>query len=308
MVGVSLAGLRLQRAGFESNIRLSDQHQAQQPLFLPRRIVTLTPALGELVADLLSVNLDRIVGVSEGSDFPPQLLKKPSVGPFPKVNLEQVAALAPDLVLASQDGNSRDQVAHLRELGLRVEVIVTGSFQDIAQSFEQVGEWVGEERAGKQLAEGFLRDLEGVRIRNASRPGPKQKVLLQLGDHPLVVVGSRCFLDAILQLLQVENVFGQASLSYPRPSLEEVLALDPETVVVLGMGEESGLNRRQASKVSQEVAARRWASSWQRWSQLRAVRQHRIFFLSSDALLRPTLRLLEGLQDLERVFYESQRG
>src|SRR4051812_6042349 len=76
----------------------------------PARVVALAPSLAELAADLSGNQLEKIVGVSDYTDYPPRLEKTPSVGPYSRFNLEKVVALKPDLVLATLDGNPRDQV------------------------------------------------------------------------------------------------------------------------------------------------------------------------------------------------------
>src|SRR5215468_9486817 len=63
----------------------------------PRRVVALTPNLTEIVFALGAG--DRLVGVSEYSDFPEEARKIPRVGGL-EVDAEKVAALKPDLVLA----------------------------------------------------------------------------------------------------------------------------------------------------------------------------------------------------------------
>src|SRR5215510_732766 len=63
----------------------------------PRRIVALAPNLTEIVFALGAG--DRLVGVSEYSDYPEAARKIPRVGGL-EVDAEKVAALRPDLVLA----------------------------------------------------------------------------------------------------------------------------------------------------------------------------------------------------------------
>src|SRR6478672_2161638 len=106
----------------------------------PRRIVTLAPSLAELAADLAGEKIERIVGVSEYTDFPPALKKVESIGPYHKFNLEKVVSLKPDLVLATSDGNSRDQVLHLRELGVPVVVVETQSLAQVVSSIRLIGQ------------------------------------------------------------------------------------------------------------------------------------------------------------------------
>src|SRR5262245_40620061 len=110
----SLAFLLLLFSSWCSAREITDATQTKVVLVdRPNRIVTLSPSLGELAADLLGDNLDRLVGVSEFTDYPPALKKVNSVGPYHQFNLERVLALKPDLVLATLDGNPRDRVLHL---------------------------------------------------------------------------------------------------------------------------------------------------------------------------------------------------
>src|SRR6185437_8433109 len=63
----------------------------------PNRIVTLAPSVAELTAEVLGMDLQRIVGVSENTDYPPALQKVESIGQYQRFNLERVVALKPDL-------------------------------------------------------------------------------------------------------------------------------------------------------------------------------------------------------------------
>ncbi|MFL5815792.1 MAG: helical backbone metal receptor, partial [Bdellovibrionia bacterium] len=117
----------------------------------PVRVVTLAPSLGELASDLLGESIERIVGVSDYTDYPPALTKVKNVGSYARFNLEAVVALKPDLVLATSDGNSRDQIDHLRELHLPVLVVKTSSFSEIDQSIEILAKALDEQKTGDAL-------------------------------------------------------------------------------------------------------------------------------------------------------------
>src|SRR5262245_55326962 len=73
----------------------------------PSRIVTLAPNLTEIVFALGAG--DRLVGVSEYSDFPEAARAIPRVGGL-EVDPEKVAALSPDLILAIAEGTRRGGV------------------------------------------------------------------------------------------------------------------------------------------------------------------------------------------------------
>lgn len=264
----------------------------------PVRIVTLAPSLGELAADLSGEHLERIVGVSEFTDYPPALARVSSVGPYQRFNLEKVVALKPDLVLATTDGNSKDQVTHLQELGIRVLVINTSTLSEVESSMRLVGRAMGVPEDGEKMAARFAAGLRNFRSRAEHREAPKARVMLQLGEDPLIVAGKGSFLNEALELLGAQNIYGQGSGQehYPRPAIEDVIHRDPDTILVLALGHD-----RAGTETSAAMA-----SHWNRFATLSAVKAHRCQVLQADALLRPSLRLLEGLSLLEKAVYAKK--
>ena len=82
----------------------------------PRRIVSTAPSFTETVFAIGAGN--RVVGVSQHCHFPLEVDRLPRIGTYIKPNIEAIVRLKPDLVLATLDGNSKDQVNHLKELGV----------------------------------------------------------------------------------------------------------------------------------------------------------------------------------------------
>ena len=85
---------------------------------VPQKIVSLSPSNTEM---LFAVGAGKqVIGRDEFSDFPEEAKTLTSVGgSMGKVNLEQVAALQPDLVLAAQI-NTPELVKALEDLNLTV--------------------------------------------------------------------------------------------------------------------------------------------------------------------------------------------
>jgi iron complex transport system substrate-binding protein len=257
----------------------------------PQRIVTLVPSLGELTSDFLGLDLQRIVGVSESTDYPPALKKVASVGQYQRLNLEKILSLKPDLVLATKDGNFKDQIDHLREMGIPVVVLSTQSFSEIEDSMTKVAQALGGSDDSKRLIARFKQGIAGLRARGTKR-AIKKKVLLQLDDDPLIVVGGKSFLNEAIGLVGAENVYGDATTGYPRPSHEDVLKKNPDVLLVATFG-----------GVADEPMYERRAQSWARYSDLKAVQNNQVKVIYGNALLRPSMRLLEGLSLLEKAIY-----
>ena len=279
---VSLGLAREIRDASQVNVTVTDH---------PKRIVTLAPSLSELAADVLGESLDRIVGVSEYSDYPPGLKKVPSVGPYHLFNLEKVVALKPDLVLATLDGNSKDQVQHLREVGLSVIVVSTQNISEIEESMKLVSTALGKPEVGPQMIGQLRAGLQ--RFRGRARLRSPVRVMLQLGDGPLIVVGRKSFLHSALETVGALNIYADADAHYPKPALEDVLSRNPDFILILALGENL-------------VPFQFMADRWKQMSGLKAVKSHHVSVLKGDPLLRPSLRILEGLALLERSIYGSQ--
>jgi ABC-type Fe3+-hydroxamate transport system substrate-binding protein len=249
---------------------------------VPVRVVTLMPSLGELAYDLAADPERTIVGVSEYSDYPPALKQKPSIGPYFKVNLERIAALKPDLILASTDGNTPDQIAHLRELKLRVVVIDTRSFAEIEASMRAIGRALGQPDKGERMAQRFAAGLAEARARAQGRA--PRRLVVQLGENPLVVAGGKTFLNEAVEIIGAKNLYADSPTGYPRPALEDVLKRAPEQVVVLAMGTDRALFARMRA-------------GWDARKGIRAT------VVEADALARPSFRLIEGIARLEKAVY-----
>ncbi len=257
----------------------------------PKRVITLAPSLGEIAAELLGKNFERIVGVSEYTDYPPGLKKVKSIGPFMHFNLETVVALKPDLVFATTDGNSKEQVTHLRELGIPVVVVKTENLSDIASSIRLIAKSLNRGVQGERMAVAFQNGLE--KVRNGAKNKPRYRVIVQLSEQPLVVAGKGSFIQDGLEVVGAENIYRDSTIHYPRPSLEDVLAKNPDVIIIMNSGGDQQYSQRVIE-------------NWGLHKNLNAIKNHRIYVITSDELLRPTPRFLSGLSKLSRILYEKK--
>jgi len=252
------------------------------------------PALGELAAEIAGSELNRIVGVSEFTDFPNELKKVKKIGSYRKISFEEIVALKPDLILASLDGNGQDPIQHLKELGMNVVAVATDSFVRIQESMRIVGSAMGNPKKGEYLAQQFAKNLSQIqeRTKKGIEGHARKKVLIELSHHPLIVAGRQSFLDDALEAIGTENVYHDLQAAYPRPSLEDVISSNPDVIVIFGMS--------IPPQLVQEMI-----EEWNRFPSLKAVQTHQIRVIRDDSLVRPTSRLIHGLELLEKAIYET---
>ncbi len=242
-----------------------------------RRIVTLAPHAAE---SLFAAGAgDRLVGTVSFSDYPEAARKVPVVGSYDRFDLEAIAALKPDLVIAWQSGNPPAQVERLKALGLPVFVQQPNRLEDVAGQLEALGRLAGTEPQANAAAARFRERLAALRAYSAK---PPVRVFYQVWKSPLMTVGAPQIISDVIRLCGGDNVFGKLPQMAPAISVEAVLEADPEAIVVSGMGQNNP----------------EWLDDWRRWKNLTAVRRDNLFFINPQLIQRHTPRILEGAQAL----------
>ena len=267
-------------AAANADILVRDDGGAQVRLPAPaRRVVSLAPHITE---DMFAIGAgDRLVGTVEFSNYPEAAKSVRRIGSYAQADLEAIAALKPDLVVAWQSGNAPAQVEKLRTLGIPVYVTQPDRIEDVAGILERLGELTGAS-AAKAAAAAFRERLASLRSRYGSRP--KVRTFYQVWHEPLMTVGGRQIISDAIRLCGGENVFGQLENLAPTVNEEAVIAADPEAIVASGMDE----------------ARPEWLDRWRRWQSLTAVARGNLFFVPPDIIQRHTPRLLDGAEMLCR--------
>jgi iron complex transport system substrate-binding protein len=243
-----------------------------------QRIVTLAPHAAE---SLYAAGAgDKLIGTVEYSDYPPAAKKVPRVGGYSRIDLEAIAALKPDLVIAWQSGNNMPQVDKLKALGLTVYVSQPNKMLDVADQLERLGQLAGTETTANAAAATFRKRLEALQSANANKP--KVRVFYQIWKSPLMTVGGSQIISDAIRLCGGDNVFGHLSQMAPTVSVEAVLEADPEAIIATGMGD----------------AKPEWLHDWDKWTRMTAVKRGNLFHINPDIMQRHTPRILDGAEKL----------
>ena len=245
----------------------------------PTRIVSLAPSITET---LFALGLDSaVVGVTDYCDYPPQVSHLPRVGGMLNPAMEQIVSLRPDLVFMSGSGNLRSDYAQLSDLGLTVFVSYPRDLDGVLKSILDIGTLTGRDTRADSLV-GSLRS-QANRIRSLARENPHRTVLVLVSLRPLISVGPKTFLDEMIRLCNATNVAARAPTAYPMMSREEILAADPDRIVVTS----------DAVTGPSDLYG-----AFSEWHRLRAVADSSVILVNADTMTRPGPRIIQGLQEL----------
>jgi iron complex transport system substrate-binding protein len=246
---------------------------------LPRRVLSLAPNLTEIVFAVGAG--DRLIGVSDYSDYPEAARSLPRVGGL-EVSAERVASLSPDLVLATPEGNAKGPVRALEAVGVPVLIVPGSSLDEVLQGIRLVGRRLGHAREGEALAQKLDSRRREVRARSGRRPRPASVLLIW--PDPAQAAGGSTFLDDVLTEAGARNLLGERS-GWPVLS-PEWLASEPIDVLVVP----DSLETRSAYE-------RAFASGP---LSRGAVSRARVIRVSESILTRPGPRVFDALETLER--------
>jgi len=251
----------------------------------PCRVVALAPSITEMVFALGKGAL--LAGATAFSDFPEEALGLPAVGPYVHPDIERIAALSPDLCLAIRDGNPLDSVKRLERLGIPVYALDPRGLDGVIQALENLGGLLGagEEAAGLTAA---IRTCRDRIVEAAAASGTRPRVFFQVGVSPIVSAGSGTFIHELITLAGGENVTA-GPVPWPRLNAEQVLALNPEVVIITSMS--GGPNQGEALQ------------ALERWRALSAAEAGRIHVAEAALFDRPGPRLILALEILARCVH-----
>jgi len=255
------------------------------------RIITLAPHLTELVFSAGAG--DRLVGVVAYSDFPPAALELPRIGDAFRLDLEAIAELDPDLILAWGSGTPREVVEQLEQLGHRVIALEPESLDGVADDLRTIGRLTGMERHAESMATAFERSLD--EIRSAVVDKLPVTVFYQVSAQPLFTISSRHVIGEAIELCGGQNLFGELTELSPSISPESVIDAAPEVII--------------AGRLTATTSAVDPLSVWRRWTSIPAVRDGNLFFVDANLMTRPSVRIHDGVRELcERIATARKRG
>ncbi len=246
----------------------------------PGRIVSLAPNLTEIV--FLLGRQDRLVGVTRFCNYPPEAARLPKVGGIVDPDVERIVAARPDLVLCTTDGNPKERVKALEELGIPCFATAPQDLAAVFRTIEEVGVLLGvPEKARREAA--ALR-ARAARIAGLPGGGPVPRVLFAVSTSPVIAAGSGTFMDELVRTAGGVNAASSYSGRYPRLSIEDLIAAAPDVIFIASM---AGVDR-----FPPEVT---------RWTEVPAFRDGAVVTLDGDVVTRPGPRMVTALEEVSRA-------
>lgn len=257
---------------------------------VPEKVISLLPSNTEILYAL--GQQDKVIGVSAYDDYPAEVSEKPKLDTGTKLNVEQVIAMKPDLVVAGKMDTTSEQYTLLEQAGIKV--IVTDA-QTIAQTYDvmnMIGKVFGVEKQSKKLVDDMKKDFEDLKAKYANQ----DPTTVYLEVSPVIygpwTAGSNTFQNELLEVINAKNVFDDID-GWAQVSEEQIIKRDPQAIITS--------DEYSFDNPVQEIKDRK---SWQNVS---AIKNDKVFLINAGLVSRSGPRLVEAAQTLADMIYGTQK-
>jgi len=252
-------------------------------LFSSERIVTLSPAIAEIVSGLGESK--HIVGVSDYTLYPPQLSERPKVGGYTTLSLERTLALKPNLVIGLP--YQEQFLTKLKHFGIKTKTLRLGSTQEIKSAIFQLGEQLKQPKAAQTM----IQTIDYAKSSAAHNENNDSVLVVFASSSSLsrgvYVAGHDLFFEEILKSCHTHNAYRDNYNMQPIMSIENIIASNPDQVLLL-LGP---LDNVDPMSVKRE------------WMKLpvKAAKDHKITIIQNDYILIPSQRIAKSITTICEV-------
>ncbi len=265
---------------------------------IPNRIVSLAPSTTEII---FALDLgDKVVAVTDYDNYPYNFTawvdagNMTSVGEFSNPNLEVVASVNPDLILAT-GGVQVETVTTMRELGYKVLVLDPKTVEGVLQNIKLVGNATGKREEAMSLVSSLRDRIDAVREKVAgATTKPKVYYEVWYDSTSLWTAGSKAFQTELINTAGGNNVFADQNFDYFQSSAEAVISKNPDVILLPG----NGMGLGEPFWVSIDTVKGRPG-----WDSINAVQNNRLYQVDGDAIARAGPRIADEIEELAEFFH-----
>ena len=246
----------------------------------PHRVVSLNPTTTETIFAIGAGA--RLIGRSHWDEWPAAAKAVPDMGNGIGINVEQIVAARPDLVLLYASEDNRAAAARLESAGIRTISLRIDRVAEFDRATRLLGRVLGDSARAAYTADTVQQSL--TRVQRATAGLKRTSVVWPLIDASPMVVGGGSFLNELISVAGGRNIYSDIDRPSPLVSIEDVAALNPDYVIRGGEGGSS-------------------APLTGVWRAVPAVELGHIITVPTTLVLRPSVQMGEAAAILARALH-----
>lgn len=213
--------------------------------------------------------------------------KKEIIGTLLEPNIEKIVAMQPDLIIATKEGNRKQAVEKLKEIGIEVYIMnAPENFEQVCRGFSELAKVVNRQKQADAIVTECK--LRVTFVKTQIEDEEPVNVFWQIGTNPVFTVNSKTFVNDFFKLAGGVNIFGDMKMKYPKVTREEVIKRNPDVIMMTTMGNVT----EQEEKY------------WRKFKNMNAVKNNRIYVLDEELFTNPTpTSMAEGIEKIKEILW-----
>ncbi|WP_395340590.1 helical backbone metal receptor [Ningiella sp. W23] len=190
-----------------------------------KRIIALSPHLTEIVFALGEGH--NLVGVSDYSDYPQAAKSIPRLASYQGANIPAILRLKPSHVLYWEGGNKDADIAKMRASSLHLYASSVDSVDSLIADIENIAKFI---EADQEIAQALIETLSD-NLKRASEFKTPIDAIYVMNPLPLMVLGNDPWLNDLLSICSLQNVFFSSLSPYPQLGIERILRSKAKLII-----------------------------------------------------------------------------
>lgn len=251
----------------------------------PKRIISLAPNITE---SIFAIGADTMLtGVTDLCDYPPEAKMKKKTGSYFNPDYEVMTSLNPDLILMNVENISNPTYQALKNMGMKIFVSNARNIKGIEKMIMDFGKITGKETTAGSLIKSMRNEMELLRKKDGAF---RDTVLILISVNPLMTTNGRTFINDILDLNHITNIYRDESLDYPNISYEDVISKNPDIIIFPTDTSDVHKNRKFTDEIKRQL------------ENTNAVKNDRIILIDENIMFRPGPRVVKAASLLRNKF------
>jgi len=249
-----------------------------------------------VVAEILdALDIDNVIGVPESQSFnlPERFDDVKRIGAPMSPDMEQIALLAPDWILAPVSLEA-DLAPQFANININAAFLNLSSIEGMYQSILELGELFDREEEAEALVEDFFESMDEFGEKIYGEESPTVLILMGLpGSY--IVATELSYVGNLVKLAGGTNVYeDEEGSDFVNINAEDMLERDPDIILLTS----HALPEQVEAMFEEEFAEN------EIWSHFRAVEDGRVYTLSHELFgMSANFRYEAALIELQRIFF-----
>ncbi|MDD3225806.1 MAG: ABC transporter substrate-binding protein [Clostridium sp.] len=248
----------------------------------PKRIISIAPNITEIVFALGKQK--ELVGRTDYCDYPAAAKKITSIGTLEQPNIEKIAALKPDLVIASTHF-SQASLKKLEELNIKVAVLYgSDSFNGAYDTISKVGKLTNANNKANEIIAGMKKKVQYVEDKVKNYKKPSVYYVVSYGEAGDYTAGKGTFISQMIGMAGGKN--SADDTTGWKYSIEKLVENNPNILIC-----------------SKNYNSKSGIKSTNGYKDLTAVKNNKLYEIDDNLITRQGPRLADGLEALAKIIH-----